>query len=384
MAILVARQYVDVLGPGEGKVRVARQYVDVLGLVDVQEASKAEVLSFVETINVEKVIPTYSASDALSFIETAAAFACIPATDALALVEVFGVEAVFERPIAEALSFIETIDLRGPIYIEAQDVLHFSEVPAGDLAVIYVSASDVLEFEDRCGRVLTASASDVLVLTAVGERRNRAADALVFVETLSAGKGGFVEETFHLTQVAHCQTILNLPVNESLGLVESGTYQLVGPGCLLRFYKPMVGFSSDATITPPTTIIPTLGTALLTLTYPYVTPTLTVVLRNPEFGNKDNLTFTRVNRQTRGGTLVVFADAFWPKVQLLHIEIRCLKSQQVEDLLNFFTQSLGKEVGLLDHENRQWHGIITDPDAAVSNPGRGDYSVTFEFEGELA
>jgi hypothetical protein len=67
----------------------------------------------------------------------------------------------------------------------------------------------------------------------------------------------------------------------------------------------------------------------------------------------------------------------------LSLEVQHLKQTQVDDLLDFFLDSLGQEVGLLDHENRQWRGIILTPDAEVTYVGRENRSVQFDFEGEL-
>ena len=54
------------------------------------------------------------------------------------------------------------------------------------------------------------------------------------------------------------------------------------------------------------------------LFYPAVgTVTDSVTLRAPNLGNKDRLSFNRILRETRGGTLVVFADPIWPKIQTL-------------------------------------------------------------------
>jgi hypothetical protein len=41
----------------------------------------------------------------------------------------------------------------------------------------------------------------------------------------------------------------------------------------------------------------------------------TLELRPPNLGNKDRLGFNRISRETRGGTLIVFADPMWPKTQ---------------------------------------------------------------------
>ena len=47
------------------------------------------------------------------------------------------------------------------------------------------------------------------------------------------------------------------------------------------------------------------------------TVTDSVTLRAPNLGNKDRLSFNRIVRETRGGTLIVFADPIWPKLETL-------------------------------------------------------------------
>ena len=62
------------------------------------------------------------------------------------------------------------------------------------------------------------------------------------------------------------------------------------------------------------------------------TATDTLVLRAPEFGNKDRLQFNRISRETRGGTLIVYADPMWPKTQTLVLTFSALKPAQAEAL----------------------------------------------------
>lgn len=128
---------------------------------------------------------------------------------------------------------------------------------------------------------------------------------------------------------------------------------------------------------------PTLGHATLTLTYPFVSPTSTLVLRNPEFNNKRVFTVTRINRQTRGGTLVIFSDPIWLKRETLQLEVANLKASQAADMLLFLRASLGKQIGLLDHENRQWRGIILNPLMPIAHEKRNGRRFELEFEGEL-
>jgi hypothetical protein len=59
---------------------------------------------------------------------------------------------------------------------------------------------------------------------------------------------------------------------------------------------------------------------------------------------------------------------------------------QAGDLLDFLLTSLGAEIGLLDHENRQWRGILLNPEAEITQTqreGSCEYAVSLEFEGVL-
>jgi len=346
MTLRATRQYVDVLSPGAGKARVTRQCIDVL--VDAT---------------------TEAASNDLGL------------TDSATLNGIFG------RGVNSAMALADTLDVRGPIYFQVHHVLHLDELVTERVSPIHLFAADVLVFADQAGRHVPVIADNVLAFTQSGQRRKTgiAQSVLAFAQTVSVGKGKVVSSVLAFAQQVVVAATLRRNITDALGLVQSGAYQFDSP-CMLRMlrqYWPFVGFG-DSIPAPPVVLAPTLGVTTFTLTYPFVSPTLTVVLRNPEYANKDDLSFNRVNRQTRGGTLVVFVDQTWPKTQKLAVEIRWLKPAQVTDLLELFTSSLGKEVGLLDHENRLWRGIIINPDTPVANPGRDDYTVSFEFEGELA
>jgi hypothetical protein len=108
-----------------------------------------------------------------------------------------------------------------------------------------------------------------------------------------------------------------------------------------------------------------------------------VTLRAPNLGNKDRLSFNRILRETRGGTLIVFADPIWPKIQTLVLTFSGLRSVQAQQLLAFLDRHLGEEVGLLDWEGRAWKGVVTTPTDPVVQDGRDSFSASMEFEGEL-
>jgi hypothetical protein len=231
------------------------------------------------------------------------------------------------------------------------------------------------------GRVIEVEASNTLTLTDESVRRVTAEDTLVLVQTVVVGKSAPTSNTISLVQTANAAGIYRRTGTNTLALAQAVTYE-IDNNCIEKNYTPFVGAGSGE-YTPPSTTTPTLSSDTLTLTYPYVSPTTTLILRNPAFSNKDRLIFNRINRVTRGGTLIVFADPQWPKQQRLTLQLDALRPQQILDLIDFLEESLGKEIGLLDWEGRQWKGLILNPDTDLVQPAREDRSVVIDFEGEL-
>jgi hypothetical protein len=150
-------------------------------------------------------------------------------------------------------------------------------------------------------------------------------------------------------------------------------------------YSPFVGDTSDpnAPNPPPATYTAAGVTAGFRLQYPstgMVTDEL--LLRTPNLGNQDRLAMTRINRETRGGTLIVFADPIWPKVQTLLVSFSGLSNTQAQGLLTFMDTYLGQEIRLIDWEDRVWVGVITNPSDPIVQDGPGcQMTASFEFEG---
>ena len=63
-------------------------------------------------------------------------------------------------------------------------------------------------------------------------------------------------------------------------------------------------------------------------------------------GNKDRLQFNRISRETRGGTLIVYADPIWPKVQTQVLTFTALTRVQAARTAGFPGGSLGRRGGL--------------------------------------
>jgi len=200
-----------------------------------------------------------------------------------------------------------------------------------------------------------------------------------------AGKPGV--SVLSLTGVAAATIDRGLASVSTLGLQQSTTYTLI-LGSTRCQYSPFVGDSSDPDApTPPPAEInePLAGIQVpFQLVYPAMgAVTDSVSLKAPNLGNKDRLAFNRVLQETRGGTLIVFADPIWPKIQTLVLTFSGLYRVEAHNLLAFIEDYLGKEIGLIDWEHRYWKGIITTPDEPIIEDKFDNFTASFSFEGEL-
>ncbi len=232
---------------------------------------------------------------------------------------------------------------------------------------------------------ISVSAESILDL--LGEIRlsptGAAGNWLTLGQSAAVDRCKLVKTTLSLADEAAVLVSVGREAASALGLSQAATYSIVSRGVLGQ-YHPFVGEGSGPT-PPPVTIGPLEHVALpFQLFYPAEgVVTDSVTLRAPNLGNKDRLSFNRILRETRGGTLIVFADPIWPKIQTLVLTFSGLRSVQAQRLLSFLETHLGEEIGLLDWEGRAWKGIITTPTDPVVQDGKDTFSASLEFEGEL-
>ncbi|MHA1935877.1 MAG: hypothetical protein ACW97A_11390, partial [Candidatus Thorarchaeota archaeon] len=210
------------------------------------------------------------------------------------------------------------------------------------------------------------------------------------VQNLDAGKSQDVlPSELGLTQIALVNGVWDRSLSDTLDIGHTLTYYLPDP-CDDKAYTPFIGESTDSfNPTPPEDeldYIPRLpdGERFLLL-YPAMGESTDIVeLRAPNLDNRDRQSFTRINRETRGGRLTIFADPTWPKIQALVLSFSGLTKTEVDDVQQFMVDHIGKEVGIIDWEGTQWVGIITTPSERAVQDGRGcQWTITFEFEGVI-
>ena len=255
----------------------------------------------------------------------------------------------------------------GPVVVSSQDALgstqtqvlgvtggtsgQVSDVSLGlvDVATVVVVrapylVTDRLSFGERTiGSVLhpgakAGVAADTLTFVDAACRSQvpTSADALLFTNAATVAAAKAIHDALTLVDVATAIHVGGVGAIDALSLQESVAFVLVH-GDPRWVYTPFVGTGAAGNPTPPGPLVgPTEGIGTCRFVYPTTSPTVTVPLRSPEFGNKDRLQFNRISRESRGGTLVVFADPMWPKVETQVLTFIGLSFTQSQVLLTSF------------------------------------------------
>lgn len=110
---------------------------------------------------------------------------------------------------------------------------------------------------------------------------------------------------------------------------------------------------------------------------------LTVTLRDPDFGDTDTIESRRIQRKSRGGDLIMYRDPMWPKTETFTFEFSYLKRQDLMNLVLFIEETLGQEITLTDYNGRVFQGIITTPSEELAQSGLENFTTKFSFQVEL-
>ncbi len=256
------------------------------------------------------------------------------------------------RSVTHGIFFGEKIDAAGvPISTEitdffTQDVLDYDPL-TGEYRVVHNGLGDLVTQEvirnrpqdnklyvaDEIVYVFiknTAVAKSVTSTITFGQDVSGAkgiAATITFGQIIVQEVGRGISDDITITQTIGEIRRSNITVTDNLSLGDTTSYtKNENAREVLCTYTPFVGITSDDNApTPPPTSSPTLiPISEITLTCEAAGTSIT--LRNPEHGDKDISQFQRVNRETRGGTLVVFSDPIWPRTQKIILEFS-LKTQ---------------------------------------------------------
>ncbi len=285
----------------------------------------------------------------------------------------------FTETTLDRLTF-DKIEVEHGIFASASDYVYVDPEPTGNILSFFQRAGVVHVRADG----ISATATSALALsqwtnpTPTGNGSSQ----LTLGHSASATVGRVATNALTLDQQAS-RTIERFVSASSTLTLHQAVNVVLAEGCVTRAYTPFVGSTDDPNApAPPSPNVPILERVEgVQLYWPVDVPAMNVTLRGPELDNKDRLRFQRINRETRGGTLVVFADPIWPKVQQLTLEFVGLEEDEAQSLLSFIAATLGKKIGMRDWENRHWTGVIVSPDEPIIRNGRHNISTALEFEG---
>ena len=373
MTLRVTRQFGEVLGTGGGKARVARQYIEVLGTAAVVHSeSLTSSLNLVgeqgNYLGVQEGFWPESELNLTSEVVTSGLLQCI----------------------ASPMSLAQTVGVWMPYHRCLVSRLHLDSVVGKPGLDKNLTASNTLDMAHVAGREYLGVAATVLSVVQEGWWSEVVSSTINLIHDPDWGKSrGLEVSTLGLGQILFLNADWSRSVSQDIGVGHSLMYY-VPSKCGSKEYTPYIGESTiTSNPTPPDTNLPLVqGLPVgdrFQLQYPGIGEGAdTVELRAPNLDNRERLAFDRINRETRGGRLIVFADPTWPQINTLVLSFSGLTKAEVDGLQGFMRNYLGKEVGLTDWEGHQWVGIITSPTERAIQDGRGgQWSISLEFEGVM-
>lgn len=107
------------------------------------------------------------------------------------------------------------------------------------------------------------------------------------------------------------------------------------------------------------------------LEYPFVSPTTTLELRNPELNDKIITQVYRVQRYTRDNTLDIYRDPTWFKNGVLNWNFTGLSLDDRNSIISFCRLSAGKYVKVTDYLSQVHKCILINPDNPITQEHSG-------------
>lgn len=228
---------------------------------------------------------------------------------------------------------------------------------------IAADATDTLSLTDRAVLSLVLEASNALVLT-----------------QSASGDAGKATVPSELTLSVAASYIIDRSrtAASAIAIAHACVYTLNIDRELLNSYRPFVG--EGAAGVPPSSYWAASDLTGVQLRYPATGAATDIIqLRKPNFGNVQRLAMDRINRETRGGNLRIFADPVWPKTESMLLTFSTLTAAEKTSLLAFLDNHLGEDIVFIDWENRPWRGVIVSIDPFVQDT-RDTFTASFEFE----
>lgn len=301
---------------------------------------------------------------------------------------------------SDALTLSQISDNNALARTASSDLILFQSGNNGFVSVdaTPLTASNTLSFSQNNNYILlqagaialTASNALTLIQRAIFPIILTASDLIALTQAADGVPGKSVTQELVLIQTVIANHWRNLTASNALALTHGFTYVQLRNGIpfaglnacdATKTYSP---FSGGNLVPPVRPIAPTLTRKTDVLFYfpsgPICDATTSILLRTPNFGDRDRNQYNRVNRESRGGALTVFRDPKWPKERTLVIDFSGIKDSEVDSIITFLENTLGQLVGFRDWNGRVWFGLITNPDSAIVRTGKDRNDIALEME----
>jgi len=411
MAIRVTRTIAEVAGSATANVRVTRTSAEVGGSAAAPDIrlyrigvmalvggglsvgkSETQTVTFGQAVFLDPYPVSFQQT--FTFSQTAVNSLTTPGAAAtVTFTQLAHNETIFEPAESQTVTFSQSVNVVAPK--TAEQTVTFSQssgaglIFPGGLEKTAVPAT--VTFSQSAAKVLIKASAIDLTATAgtVTFSHNvsfpiilTVPQSVVFTDAAITQITNVVEQTVTFTQdLLTDGTVRPRTITHTLSFSHAYVFENRIDTCR---YSPSIGGGTNpnSPTLPPAVFDVVTKESQVTLFFPTTSPTTTVVIRAPEYGDRHRLTFDRINRESRGGTLEVFSDPDWPKEEILEVSFTGLKESESQAVLDFFAATLGLTVGFTDWNGRTWFGVIVDPNTQLIRARRGIVDMSFEFEGE--
>lgn len=315
-----------------------------------KDASVTTTMALVQSIQGARA---ESVTSAMALVQTIAADLRHVVTSALGLAQAVGVQHVAHQSVAQAIAFVQAIV---------------------DQHQVHLLQSDALNLVQRINTIRSFSFSNMLLLVQQIERVQPASlnQAMALVDAILSSWSKPNSSPLNLVDVATAHVTANRSQTSTLGLTQG----------IIAWKQPVSGSSGNPTPCDLPNPHDFVKSKTVTFTGPFTSPTTTVTLRAPKFGNVDSVDVATIVRRNRGGEFKVSRPSTWPTIEVLKMTWEGLADSTRADLLSFMEQFAGKEVGFLDHEGKQWRGVVLTPVLSVAQAYRVcAFEIELEFRG---
>ncbi len=244
------------------------------------------------------------------------------------------------------------------------NILNLTQSVIVDRSITNLSVGNTLLLSHRAGKApiyLDVISGYVIWDRAWSNIYREVVSHLDLVQTLDGGGSKGTGHALALTQSVGVSVIRALNVTSVLSLASNCSLSIPTKGA-----EFIVGVGPTVTIQDKVTF--TFGS-------------FTFQVRKPDFGSSDKLEFSRINRRSRGGDLIIYRDPQWPESITLMLPFSFLGNKDIINFRKLFELSLGEQVTYQDHLGSTWTGIILNPAEPIVQYGIDRFSLKVELQG---